>query len=435
MIRFRRGPQRTVLLLLSAMSFLLYVDRVNLSTAAPFLQKDLGLSNTQLGFAFSAFAYSYAIFQVIGGWFSDRIGSRLTLLLCGLIWVLTTIGTGAAGSFTALLALRFMLGIGEGATLPAAGRALTSWTPAAQRGFAQGITHSCSRLGNAVTPPIVAFLIVAFSWRTAFVVLGALTAIWVVVWWVCFRDDPRSHPRITQEDLAELPDFVATGFGVARQVPWGPVVRRMAPTMLVYFCYGWTGWLFFTWLPTFFLHGYNLNIKNTALFSSGVFFAGVVGDTVGGLISDRILQRGGGVEAARRNVMVVSFGGALIFLLPVLLTTNLYVITASLAVAFFMLELTIGPVWAVPMDVAPHYAGTASGLLNAGSAVAGIISPIVFGLVIDATGNWTLPFAGSVVLLLVGIVAAFFIKPQIPVREADSPALVVASVVPHGSNP
>lgn len=211
MFGYRRGAPLNTLILLSVMSLLLYVDRVNLSTAAGPIMKDLGLTNTQLGIAFSAFGYSYAVFQVIGGWFADRVGSRLTLLLCGLVWVLTTIGTGFVESFAALLAVRFLLGIGEGATLPAAGRALTNWTPRARRGFAQGVTHSCSRLGNAITPPLVAALIVAQSWRFSFWILGAVTALWVAAWVWYFRDDPRTHPAITPEEVAALPPYAATG--------------------------------------------------------------------------------------------------------------------------------------------------------------------------------------------------------------------------------
>src|SRR3954449_12005372 len=208
MFGYRRGgAPLNVLILLGAMSFLLYVDRVNLSTAATFIQSELGMTNTQLGVAFSAFAYSYAVFQVIGGWISDRIGARITLLVCGLIWVLTTVGTGLVGSFAALLAVRFVLGIGEGATLPAAGRALTAWTPKKKRGFAQGIAHSCSRLGNAVPPPIMAFLIVTLSWRMSFVVLVLVTAVWVVIWWFYFRDDPRTHKGVIASDLEDLPDY------------------------------------------------------------------------------------------------------------------------------------------------------------------------------------------------------------------------------------
>jgi MFS family permease len=412
MFGYRRGAPLNVLVLLGTMSFLLYVDRVNLSTAAGPIMKELGMTNTQLGVAFSAFGYSYVIFQVFGGWIADRVGSRITLLVCGVIWVATTLGMGLVESFSALLAVRLVLGIGEGATLPAAARALTNWTPVEKRGFAQGVTHSSSRLGNAITPPLVVFLMLTLSWRASFYICGVVTAVWVAVWWTYFRDDPRTHKNITPADLAEMPPFRQMSAKGDHSVPWGAVIKRMGPTMFVYFCYGWTSWLFFTWLPIFFLHGYGLDLKSTAMFSSGVFFSGVVGDTVGGIISDTIMHRTGNVEAARRNVIVASLLGAFVCLLPVLFSNDFTIMFVSLGAAFFFLELTIGPIWAVPMDVAPRYAGTASGLMNAGSAIAGIISPVIFGFIIDSTGNWTLPFAGSAALLLAGVVAAFWIKPQ-----------------------
>lgn len=427
MFGYRRGPALNVLILLSTMSFLLYVDRVNLSTAAGPIMKELGMTNTQLGIAFSAFGYSYVVFQVFGGWISDRIGSRITLLVCGIIWVATTLGMGLIHSFAALLAVRLVLGIGEGATLPAAARALTNWTPVVKRGFAQGVTHSSSRLGNAITPPLVVFLMLTLSWRASFFILGAVTAVWVVVWWLYFRDDPRSHKGMTPADLADLPDFRQVSAKAEDAVPWGAVIKRMAPTMFVYFCYGWTSWLFFTWLPIFFLHGYGMNLKDTAMFSSGVFFSGVVGDTVGGIVSDGILRRTGNVEAARRNVIMGSLLGAFVCLLPVMFSGSFTLMFIGLSGAFFFLELTIGPIWAVPMDVAPRYAGTASGLMNAGSAIAGIISPVIFGFVIDATGNWTLPFAGSACLLLVGAVATLWIKPQRQVSASVPAALPMAA--------
>ncbi len=429
MFGYRRGASLNTLLMLCAMSFLLYVDRVNLSTAAGPMMRELGMSNTQLGTVFAVFAYSYAMFQVIGGWFADRWGSRLTLLMCGTLWVVTTAGTGLVTSFAALLAMRFVLGIAEGATLPASGRALANWTPKARRGFAQGVAHSFSRFGNAITPPLMAFLMLMFSWRFAFFALSGVTAVWVLVWWFYFRDDPRTHRGITAAEIEKLPPYESRRSEVAG-IPWWPLIRRIAPTMLVYFCYGWTGWLFFTWLPTFFMHGYNLDIRSTAIFSSAVFFSGVVGDTLGGVISDWILRRTGSIEAARRNVILVSFIGALVALVPVVFIHNLTLVTCCLSVAFFMLELTIGPIWAVPIDVAPSYAGSASGFVNAGSAIAGIISPFLFGIIIDLTGNWTLPFVGSIALLLLGCAATFWMKPQRTVESTLPTALLPAGAVP-----
>ena len=125
----------------------------------------------------------------------------------------------------------------------------------------------------------------AFSWRVAFVALGLATTLWVVAWALYFRDDPRTHPGITGADLAELPPYRRQRTGSAA-APWRPIAQRMSPTIFVYFCQGWTNWLFFTWLPVFFLHGFGLDIKNTAIFSASVFGGGVLGDFAGGVVSD-----------------------------------------------------------------------------------------------------------------------------------------------------
>lgn len=414
--------RRHTLWLLCALSFILYVDRVNLATAAGAIKAELGLSNTELGVAFSAFAYSYAICQIGGGWIADRFGARITLIGCGLIWVVSTFATGLVHSLTLLFAARLLLGIGEGATLPAQARAITHWFPRERRGVVQGFTHSFSRLGNAVTPPIVAALMTWLSWRAAFFVIGAVTLVWLVWWIVGFREHP-------------LGDDDGHARGTARPAPpsgptpWGPLSRRMAPTIFVYFCYGWTAWLFFTWLPTFFLNGQGLNLKSTALFASGVFFAGVVGDTLGGWLCDRIYRKTGNLALSRQSVIVASFAGALVCLLPLAFVHSTAGVALCLSGSFLCLELTIGPIWAVPSDIAPTHAGIASGMMNAGSAIAGILSPILFGYLVDRTGSWTLPFVGSVAMLLIGIVAALRIRPDRTLSES-MPTLAEAPAAP-----
>src|SRR5215831_8258187 len=191
-----------VLFLLCVMYFLTYVDRVNISSAATDIQKEFGLNKTQYGFAFSAFAYPYLLFQVIGGRVGDRFGARKTLFVCGAIWAISTALTGLAVGLVSLFLFRVALGFGEGATFPTATRAMQAWVPSSRRGFAQGITHSFARLGNAVTPPIVGALMLWRSWRAAFVVLGVASLIWVIAWWLYYRDDPRDHRGVTPENLA-----------------------------------------------------------------------------------------------------------------------------------------------------------------------------------------------------------------------------------------
>lgn len=404
-----------ILALFCAMSFLMYVDRVNLAATGGLIKEELGLSNTQLGVIFSAFAYTYCIFQIVGGWFVDRLGARKVVLFCGITWVIATVATGFIGGFISLFLCRLLLGIGEGAALPSQARAITFWFRREERGLVQGLTHSFSRLGNAITPPLIVLLVSFWSWRAAFWILGVFTAIWTIIWYFKFKDDPKEYPNIAPQELEGLPVYEKTVAGTAAPAtPWGPLLKRMGPTMGVYFCYGWTSWLFFTWLPTFFMHGRDMDLKSSALFTTGVFLSGVVGNTVGGIVSDKILKITNNVVTARRNIIIFSFTCALLLLIPVTQSSSLLVMTVCISIAFFCLELTIGPIWAVPMDITPKYVGMASGLMNAGSAVAGIISPILFGIIIDQTGNWSLPFYGSIALLVVGIVLTFFMRPDRP---------------------
>ncbi|HXJ80248.1 MAG TPA: MFS transporter, partial [Candidatus Methylomirabilis sp.] len=287
----RFGTTSIVLFLLCLMYGITYIDRVNIGTAASAIQKEFHLSNTQLGFAFSAFAYPYLLLQIWGGWIADRFGARKTLVVCGFVWAGATILTGLVGGLASLFLARLLLGVGEGATFPTATRAMANWTPAGKRGYAQGITHSFARLGNALAPPLVVALMAAFTWRGSFVALGCTSFLWVVVWWAYFRNDPRGHRGCTPEEIARLPPFRTATMTKAEPVPWRALTIRMLPVTVVYFCYGWTLWLYLNWLPSFFLHGFNINLKKSAVFSMGVFLAGVVGDTAGGLVSDWILHR------------------------------------------------------------------------------------------------------------------------------------------------
>jgi len=408
------GAPAVVLALLCAMYFLYFVDRVSLSTAAPLIKADLQISNTQLGLAFSAFAIPYAFFQLIGGWIGDRLGPRLTLALCCAIIGISTVLTGAVTGIASLFLLRLALGFGEGAGFPTATRAMASWTPQASWGFAQGIVHSFARIGNAVTPPIVAGLLVFSTWRGSFVILGAVSLLWLIAWFWYFRDDPRQHPAMTPAVLDTLPVRAA---GAARTIPWLRLARHMLPVTIVDFCYGWTLWLFLTWIPAFFFENYHQNLQASALFSSGVLLAGVVGDTMGGVVSDRLLHRTRSLAVARRGVIVAGFLGAFVFLIPVVLIHNLTVAAVCLSLAFFFAELIVGPIWSVPMDIAPRYAGTASGMMNFGFGIAGLISPSSFGYLVDRTGSWVVPFIASIVLLLAGAVLASRLRPDRPFVE------------------
>lgn len=405
-LRFRATT--IVLIMLCLMYFITYLDRVNVSSAAAGFGKEFNLSKTQIGLVFSAFAYPYLIFQIIGGWVSDKFGAKRTLIYCGIVWAIATILTGFAGGLVSMLLARVLLGFGEGATFPAATSAMARWVPKESRGFAQGFTHSCARIGNAVAPAAVVWIMAAYGWRQSFYVCGILSLVWIIVWAFVFTEHPADHPRITAEELAKLPPAKKK----SPPVPWGPLFKKMMPVTIVYFCYGWTLWLFLSWIPQYFLHNYDMNLAKSALFASSVFFAGVIGDTLGGVISDKIFKKTGDLKKARSYMVAVCMFLTMLALLPLMLVHNIYVSVLSLSAGFFFAEMTIGPMWSLPMDIAPEFAGTASGMMNTGSALSAIISPVIGGYLIDRFGNWDLPFMTSIVLMAIGVILAFRLQPE-----------------------
>lgn len=400
-----------ILLIICFMYLILYVDRVNIATVAPFIKADLALSNTEIGLALSAFAYPYAAFQLIGGYLGDKFGSRLTLTVSVLIVCVATAWTATVQSLAGLFVARFALGIGEGATLPTATRAMAVWIPKHRWGFAQGITHTFARLGNALTPPLIVLLLGLMSWRESFLVVAVFSFLWVILWVWSIRGLSEDHPQMNSPGAHPHPPLRERA---KEPIPWFGLFRRMLPVTAVDFCYGWTLWLFLSWIPSFFYQNYKLDLKDSAFFSAGVFLAGVAGDTMGGVLSDYILRRTGSRTAARRNVIVLGMLGGFVFLLPVMFVDDVKVVAIFLSTAFFFVELIVAPIWVVPMDIAPNYACSASGMMNLGFGLAGIISPLVFGYLIDLSGSWTLPFGGSFILLLTGAFLAFQMHPDRP---------------------
>ncbi|MGT2427080.1 MFS transporter [Amnibacterium kyonggiense] len=398
-----------MLALLCLMYAISYIDRANVSTAAPSIQAQLGLTDTQLGVALGAFSVPYALLSIFGGAIGAKLGPRVALGLIGVLWGAATIATGFSVGLASLIGARLLLGLSESGAFPVATQVMSRWMPARRYGFAQGVVHSSSRLGNAVAPLLVAGLIAWAGWRESFFVIGVLSVLWAVLWFAVFRNRPAEYRGMTEQQLAELP-AEAQQQAAKPPVPWRRLLRSLAPVVFVDFGYGWTLWVFLTWLPSFLSQSFGLALSSFALFTSLVLAAGVVGDTVGGVLSDRLTGRLS-PGAARRTMIVVGLVGAGVALTPLVLTHQLVVATVCLAVAFFFLELTNAPLWSIPMDVAPVWAGTASGVMNTGFGVAGILSPIVFGALVQLTG-WQVPFVVSIALLGVAAVVAAVMRPR-----------------------
>jgi ACS family D-galactonate transporter-like MFS transporter len=409
-----------VLGVMCLMYFIAYVDRVNISVAGPLLKEEMGLTPTQLGLVFSAFAYPYAAMQILGGWLADKLGPRLVLTVLSLIWAVATILSGLAWGLTSLIVFRFLLGIGEGGAFPTATRAFTYWMPVQERGFAQGITHSFARLGGAVTPPIMLAIVIAYGWREAFIVLGVVSLAWTVLYFWLFRNTPAEHKWVKPSELEEIGvDAREMKQSAKGKTPWAEMIRRMWLVTFVDFCYGWSLWVFLTWMPSYLKDARGFDLKQMALFAALPLMAGVVGDTLGGVVSDLIYRRTGDLKLARRLLLVVGLGGALAFVMPAIYTSSALTAVLLLSASFFFLELTNAVLWSLPIDIAGRYAGTAGGMMNTGFGVAGMISPVVFGFLIQSTGSYELPFLISAGLLGVGALCSLLIDPTKKIGEPD----------------
>jgi sugar phosphate permease len=409
-----------VLLLISVMYLITYLDRVNISTAAPEISKEFGFDKVTMGVIFSAFAWSYALFQVPGGWLSDRFGARGVLTGVVGFWSIMTAATAAAFSATSFITIRFLFGIGEAGAFPGATRAMQLWYPRPERGLVQGVTHSASRLGAAIAPPIVVLIMSEFGWRPVFYICGAVGFLWSLWWALTYRNLPEDHPLVNKAELQAIRGVDAGGvikpppMEQQTNVPWMTLIRspNMWAIMCAYFTYVYCLWIFLSWLPSYLIEARHFTLLKVGIYASLPLFAGVIGDTLGGLATDWLLKKTGSAKIGRRTVAIVGLLGCAICIVPAALTDNALVAVGGLTASMFFLEFTIGPSWAVPMDTGGKYSGTVSGMMNMAGNFGAAISPIVFGVLAQG-GNWEAPFIVAAGLLVAGAaVWAFWLDPD-----------------------
>jgi ACS family D-galactonate transporter-like MFS transporter len=236
--------------------------------------------------------------------------------------------------------------------------------------------------------------------------------VWTVLYVWLFRNSPVEHKWITPAELQEIGfDENATKEVEQHKTPWARMIRCMWLVTFIDFCYGWSLWVFLTWLPSYLKDARGFDLKQMALFATLPLMAGVIGDTLGGVVSDKIYKHTGNLKLARRIMLVLGLGGALAFIMPAVYANDPMSAVMLLSASFFCLELTNAVLWSLPIDIAGRFAGTAGGMMNTGFGVAGMISPVVFGVMIDRTGSYEIPFLISAGLLGVGAICAMFVDP------------------------
>ncbi|MBU3077626.1 MFS transporter [Sphingomonas sp. XMGL2] len=405
--------RHAVLWLTVAAYLITYMDRVVISTAAPSIQREFGLTKETMGWILGAFQISYALFQIPGGWLGDKFGPRKALTAVVVWWSSFTAVTAATWSAGSMIVARFLFGMGEAGAFPIATRSLSRWMLPAERGFAQGVTHAGSRLGGAITPVFVALLIADFGWRSPFLIFAAIGLGWAALWFLFYRDTPAEHRGVNDAERAMIEDAIGrvAPVGAKHRVPWGRILSAPQMWLLscMYFCYGWGIVTFLQWFPTYLSDARGFDLKTMGLAASMPLFAGVAGDLAGGWVSDLLFRRSGALAMARRVVLLLGFATAAIAVPLAALTADPVVAIAWFGLAVFGLELVVGVAWAITLDIGGEYAGSVSAVMNTFGNAAGAIAAVATGYIVAHQG-WNAAFFVIAGLAAVGALFALTVN-------------------------
>jgi MFS family permease len=425
-----------------ALAIITYIDRVCISQASGEISRELGLTKKQMGYVFSAFALSYAVFEIPSGWMGDWIGPRKVLMRVVILWSFFTAATGWAWNFVSLWIARFLFGAGEAGCFPNIAKSFTLWLPKRERVRATGIMWMSARWGGAFTPLIVVWVFSFVTWRQAFLLFGFIGVVWAVCFYRWFRDDPRQHPGVNEAEKVLLSEAGREATGHSR-VPWREFLASRTVWMLwlQYFCmsYGW--YFYITWLPTYLKETRGLDLDQNAfmvwlravlnsafapdttqkimvatLAGIPLFFGGI-GSFGCGIISSRLAEAIGSTARARRALAAVGLWAAGGLLLLSVQIKDPLLAMLSMGIASLFNDLSLPPAWGACMDVGGKYAGSLSGSMNMMGNLAGIVAPNVIPVILQRTGNnWAATFWVSALVYVIGGLAWLLIDPTTPLK-------------------
>jgi len=412
-----------ILAMLFIVTTMNYVDRATLSMAAPAMRKDLALDAVAMGYAFSAFGWTYTALQIPGGWLLDRFGSRAVYGFGLFMWSLFTFFQGAVGffagwAFFALFTMRFLMGAAEAPAFPANSRITTMWFPTNERGFASAIFNSAQYFALAAFSPLMGLILVAWGWESVFYSMGLIGMVLSFFWFRVIRD-PQKHPAVNPAEL----EYIHAGGGLAKigdkktAIKWSYVRELITNRMMVgvylgQFCLNTITWFFLTWFPTYLVQAKGMSILKVGLIASIPAIAGFCGGLLGGYVSDAMLRRGYSLTVARKTPIIAGLilSGSIIM---ANYTSVEWVVIGVMSLAFFAKGFgALG--WVVVSDTSPkEMVGMSGGIFNFAGNIASIVTPIVIGYILNVTGsfNGALFFVGAMGVL--GAMSYLIIVPDI----------------------
>jgi ACS family D-galactonate transporter-like MFS transporter len=401
-----------ILALVTVGTLINYLDRTVISVAAPLLSKDLGLTAATMGIVFSAFSWTYAAAQIPGGILLDRLGVRLTYFLSVTMWSAFTLAQGLTTGLWTLIACRMGLGVAEAPAYPSNSRILGTWFPQGERARATGVYSIGQYFGLAFMSPLLFWIAGAFGWRALLIIVGSAGILFGFVWYALYRD-----PHESRANQAEL-DYIAAGGGLGHQVArvhfkWRHISfllskRQILGASIGQFASNSTLVFFLTWFPTYLATERQMGWIKVGFFAVLPFIAACVGVASGGVWSDLLLRRTGSANIARKLPIVTGLLLASTIVIANFVPSDELVI-AVMSVAFFGQGMcNLG--WTLLTDVAPkRLMGLSGGVFNLCANLAGIVTPLVVGFVVAATGSFAWALAFIAIIALLGVVSYVFI--------------------------
>jgi MFS family permease len=379
--------RHSILLLLISLALITFLDRIAISSAGLRIQQELQLTPELWGWILGAFVLSYGLFEAPTGALGDRIGHRRVLSRIVLWWSGFTALTGAVHGFWQLLATRFLFGAGEAGAYPNMAGVIARRFPVDEHARMQGYIWAASRFGGALAPLIVTPLQASIGWRWTFVMLGLMGVLWAVVWRACYSDAPTGS---------------AVKAGGARDgTPWGVLLRapQLRVIVVMYFCYAWGSWFYFGWFPTYLVKGAGFTEAQMGIFSALPFLAGALGNVIGGAMGDGLVTRYG-LRNGRRIAGTTSLVISSFLIVAMTLTGDHTLVVILSTLGFGIADLMLPSAWALCLDIGGTHAGAVTGVMNTAGQLGGFLCSVLFGYVVNATGNYYVPVWGVAAMVM-----------------------------------
>lgn len=422
-----RGNRWVVLAIIILASFIAYVLRTNLSIVSETMMHDLGMNEYQLGMVFSAFAAGYTIFQFPGGIFGDRFGPRFTITAIAIAWAILTIATAiipgpdvlSVGAIVAALIItRFLVGAMHAPFFPVTiGGSIASWFPVRQWGLANGLTSTGLTLGAAATAPIVVWLMEAYGWRNAMLITAPTAFVVAALYRWYVTDDPGDHPRTTAAELALIKSDRPPAEDGPKKGAWKLALRDKNILLITisYFCMNYVFYLFFSWFFFYLVDVKGFSATDAGMLTAALWILGAVGATAGGFICDFLVRRLG-MRLGPRYLTMTALILSAVFLYIGAASDNVAVTVVLLCICFAFNQLTEAPFWVATMAVSGRHAPVATGILNTGGNLPGIIGGMLVPVIANLLG-WEAAIMTGSVFAIIGAVLWIFIRADEPMGD------------------